>query len=184
MEASNGTSAALVDEVYRTCRIDDRGPMLALLSDDVVFRIEGDPERLPFTGLWHGHAGVNEHLDRFDAEWEIPRFEPVDRATDGVHVAVRVDSAGATEAAGERPHSPRSTFGRPAAARSRNSIRCAIPLASNAAPSDPESRRAAGRGPRGSPSLLETRLPRRGHGFPGSHGPPEQRVSRRWLTRR
>ena len=59
-----GRGAALVDEVYRTCRIDDRGPMLALLSDDVVFRIEGDPERPPFTGLWHGHAGVNEHLDR------------------------------------------------------------------------------------------------------------------------
>ena len=28
------------------------------------------------------------------------------------------------------------------------------------------------------------RLPRRGHGFPGSHGPPEQRVNCRWLTRR
>ena len=83
MGARNGTSAALVDEVYRIYRVDDRGPMLALLSDDVVFRIEGDPERLPFTGLWHGHAGVNEHLDKLDAEWEIPRFEPVDRATDG-----------------------------------------------------------------------------------------------------
>ena len=69
MGARNGTSAALVDEVYRTYRVDDRGPMLALLLDDVVFRIEGDPERLPFTGLWHGHAGVNEHLDRLDAEW-------------------------------------------------------------------------------------------------------------------
>jgi ketosteroid isomerase-like protein len=57
----------------------------------VVFRIEGDPERLPFTGLWHGHAGVNEHLDKLDAEWEIPRFELVDRATDGAHVAVRID---------------------------------------------------------------------------------------------
>jgi uncharacterized protein len=87
----NGTSAALVDEVYRTYRVDDRGPMLALLSEDVVFRIEGAPERLPFTGLWHGHAGVNEHLDKLDAEWEIPRFEPVDRATDGAHVAVRID---------------------------------------------------------------------------------------------
>ncbi len=90
MGARNGTSAALVDEVYRIYRIDDRAPMLALLSEDVVFRIEGDPERLPFTGLWHGHAGVNEHLDKLDAEWEIPRFEPVDRATDGAHVAVRI----------------------------------------------------------------------------------------------
>jgi hypothetical protein len=50
-EAMDETSAAtLVDEVYRTYRIDDRGPMLALLREDVVFRIEGDPDRLPFTG--------------------------------------------------------------------------------------------------------------------------------------
>ena len=82
---SNGTSAAPVDEVYRTCRIDDRGPTLALLLDAVVFRIQRDPERLPFTGLWHGHAGVNEHLDRFGAEGEIPRFEPGGRRR--VHVA-------------------------------------------------------------------------------------------------
>jgi hypothetical protein len=27
-------------------------------------------------------------------------------------------------------------------------------------------------------------LPRRGHGFPGSHGPPEQSVNSAWLTRR
>jgi ketosteroid isomerase-like protein len=87
----NAASAALVDEVYRTYRIDERGPMLALLLDDVVFRIEGDPERLSFTGVWHGHAGVNEHLDRLDAEWEIPRFTPVDRASEGAHVAVRID---------------------------------------------------------------------------------------------
>jgi ketosteroid isomerase-like protein len=44
------SAATLVDEVYRTYRIDDRGPMLALLREDVVFRIEGDPDRLPFTG--------------------------------------------------------------------------------------------------------------------------------------
>src|SRR5262245_11871753 len=79
-EAMDGTSAAatLIDEVYRTYRIDDRGPMLELLREDVVFRIEGDPDRLPFTGLWHGRAGVNEHLDRLAAEWEIPLFQPVD----------------------------------------------------------------------------------------------------------
>jgi hypothetical protein len=128
MGARNGTSAALVDEVYRTYRIDERGPMLALLSDNVVFRIEGDPERLPFAGLWH------------------------------VMPASTSISTSSTPS-GRSPRSRRST---------------ALPKGARGRPD----RHAL------APYSQRRLLARCGQGSPGSHGPPEQRANRRWLTRR
>jgi hypothetical protein len=63
------------------------------------------------------------------------------------------------------PLSPRMLMPKPRATTSRSSIRSVERM---------------GRAP---PPVC-WRLPRRGHGFPGSHGPPERRVNSRWLTRR
>jgi uncharacterized protein len=88
--AASGDAVRIVEEVYLRYREGDETRMLALLADDVVFRIEGDPDRLPFAGVWTGHDGVRQHLELLARDWEATRFDKLDIVAQADKVAVRI----------------------------------------------------------------------------------------------
>ena len=93
------------EEVVRTVfecfgRGDVEG-MLGVVAEDVVWRMEGAAEVVPYAGERRGHAGVVDFLQRLGGNVEFESFEPREFIAGGDKVVVLGGERGRVRATGK-----------------------------------------------------------------------------------
>ena len=76
----------IIKEAYAAFSRGDLTSVLALLSENVVWRMPGT---LPHSGTYRGPRGVADYFRKFVAETEIISFEPREFVTEGDRTRLR-----------------------------------------------------------------------------------------------
>lgn len=78
-----GPNEKKLREIYQFYADGDLESVMSLLSDDVVLRSVGAPNRLDHSGDWHGHAGARAHIQALAEHWEFARLELLEMFHEG-----------------------------------------------------------------------------------------------------
>ncbi len=89
-----------VQGLYEAFGRGDVPTMLAALSDDVDWRLDG-PASVPYFGQFKGHGGVVDFLTKLGSNVEMERFEPREFIAKGDKVVVLGGERGRVKSTGQ-----------------------------------------------------------------------------------
>ena len=84
---SDQTNSAVVQQAYEAFGRGDIPGVLDLLTDDVVWTLQG-PSVIPFAGTFHGREGIVEFFSLVGEALEFEQFEPREFVAQGDTVVV------------------------------------------------------------------------------------------------
>lgn len=95
----------LAIRAYAAFMAGDMPQLMNVYADDVEWK-GIDSEYIPFSGTYHGKAGVAEYFAKMNACQEAQRFEPIEYLADGDKVVVYGISAWRVKATGRTYETP------------------------------------------------------------------------------
>ena len=77
----------LVKFIYARRLEGDLDPLLNAVSDDIEWRSIGEPGALPWSGTWHGKAGVVAFFEAVAGAVDVVGFETINHMADDEQIA-------------------------------------------------------------------------------------------------